>query len=268
VGEEAGDAEPVVDRDDDHLPLDRQPPGIVVAAGAADQPAAVQPDHDRSRPNWVGAGRHGDAGVEAVLGRVLAAAPYGLAARGQRFPGAAAASGSVHGAGGRGARQRSPPTGGAAQGMPWYSRTPSPSTPRTGPASVATGPPAAIGVPPAPTASPGHRAPSPIRVATKTSDLPPLRARRTRARHDLLAGRSFRQRSPPNIALDPVDVERSPLPPEPGRLIPACAILTKQNKRSNLYVRIGSGPRGAVQAAAGAPTASDTGGNDGGRRCR
>src|SRR6185312_14718052 len=69
---------------------------------------------------------------------------------GQAGPTLVASAGSVQGSGGRGARQRSAPTGGAAYRTPFQALTVPSSTPRTGPYAVSTtGPPAVTGCDPA-----------------------------------------------------------------------------------------------------------------------
>ena len=66
--EEAEDAQPVVDRDDDQRPGLGEPPGVDVAARARAEPAAVHPDEHREPRVRARADGHGDVEREAVLG--------------------------------------------------------------------------------------------------------------------------------------------------------------------------------------------------------
>ena len=121
MGEEAERAEAVVQRDDDGAFACQAIAGIArLGARAAEEAAAVQPDHDG--PAVVGRfGRRPDIQVEAVLarrrcgGRVRAAGPALRAARRVlAWPGLT----PDHFATGCGGRQRFAPTGGAANGIP------------------------------------------------------------------------------------------------------------------------------------------------------
>ncbi len=97
MGQEAQRSQPVVDRDDDDVAPRGEPAGVVDVGAAVEEPAPVDPHHDRPSGGGRRAGRRPDVEVEAVLtggpsevrveGGVLDAAHPGLGGVAYSVPG-------------------------------------------------------------------------------------------------------------------------------------------------------------------------------------
>ena len=133
--QEAERAEPVVDRDDDHVAAPRERCAVVdrLRAGADHEGAAVDPDHHGRgasgwrRPARRRSGRGSPRAARRCRSRAASAASAAAAARRRRTPSRRARRPTASTF--SGARKRRSPTGGFAYGMPRNTRTPSRSNP-------------------------------------------------------------------------------------------------------------------------------------------
>ena len=134
---EAERAEPVVDRDHDHVAATRQLGGVEERARPDVERAAVDPDHHRMVRGDRRVRAERSAGVNTLSERQ--SSPNGMSSMrrngvasfdcGARGPHCVASRTPVHGSTGCGGRNRRSPRGGAANGMPRNCATPSAAKP-------------------------------------------------------------------------------------------------------------------------------------------